>query len=162
MLTNTDVFDVVLGVLADHVSFLVKIRKMHLHNFIIISPWEKAWPFPFYWTNLNPHHPKIFCAKFDWHWPRSSRNEDFKKKFIKVYSHFMHPRDRRSVCLSFYPPLWKFNLANNFWTVRARALIFHMSIPCDKTFPWVSFFLHWNLTLEFDPFLETLTLLITC
>ena len=36
--------------------------------------------------------------------------------------------------MSFCPPLWNFNLANNFWTVSARALIFYMSIPCDKTF----------------------------
>ena len=27
-----------------------------------------------------------------------------------------------------------FNFANNFWTVSARALIFHMSIPYDKSF----------------------------
>ena len=39
-------------------------------------------------------------------------------------------------CLSFCS-LWNFNLANNFWTVSARALIFQMNIPCDKTFLWV-------------------------
>ena len=49
-------------------------------------------------------------------------------------------------CLSFChslsrPPLWNFNLANNFWTVSARALIVHLSIPCDKTFPWYHYFL---------------------
>ena len=33
-------------------------------------------------------------------------------------------------------------------TVSARALIFHMSVPCDKTFPWVPLF----FTL-FDPIL---------
>ena len=33
------------------------------------------------------------------------------------------------------------NLANDFWTVSARALIFHMSIPCDKTFLWFHYFL---------------------
>ena len=44
-----------------------------------------------------------------------------------------------------------FNLANNFWTVSTRALIFHMSIPCDKTFPWIPlFFFPVTLTLEFD------------
>ena len=45
-------------------------------------------------------------------------------------------------CLSFCHSLWNFNLANNFWTVsaRSRALIFHMNIPCDKTFWWVPFF----------------------
>ena len=32
------------------------------------------------------------------------------------------------------------NLAYIFWTVSARALIFHMSILSDKTFPWVATF----------------------
>ena len=27
-----------------------------------------------------------------------------------------------------------FNLGHNLWTVRDRAFIFHMCIPCDKTF----------------------------
>ena len=71
-----------------------------------------------------------------------------------------------SVILSFCPPLWNFNLANNFWTVSARALIFHMSIPCDKNNGT-----HWKilsvgtiifdpvtLTLEFDPFFENFNL----
>ena len=41
-----------------------------------------------------------------------------------------------------FDPLFdNFNLAYNFWTVSARALIFHRSIPCDKTFPWVPLFL---------------------
>ena len=30
-----------------------------------------------------------------------------------------------------------FNLAYNSWTTIGRAFIFHMCIPCDKTFPWV-------------------------
>ena len=63
-----------------------------------------------------------------------------------------------SVILSFCPPLWNYNLAYNFWTVSARALIFHMSIPCEKIFPWVPLFLTlwpwlWSLT-----FLKTLNL----
>ena len=29
------------------------------------------------------------------------------------------------------------NLAYNTWTTMGRAFRFHMSIPCDKTFPWV-------------------------
>ena len=33
-----------------------------------------------------------------------------------------------------------FNLAYDFWTVSARALIFHMNIPRDKTFPWATIF----------------------
>ena len=57
---------------------------------------------------------------------------------------FMPPRSKigghivfvLSVILSFCHSLWNFNLANNFWTVSARALMFHMSISCDKTFLW--------------------------
>ena len=30
--------------------------------------------------------------------------------------------------------------ANKYWTVNARTLIFHMNIPCYKTFPWVPLF----------------------
>ena len=62
-----------------------------------------------------------------------------------------------SVILSFCPPFWKFNLAtfNNFWTVSARALIFHMSIPCDITFLWVPlFFLPCDLELGVWPIFE--------
>ena len=68
-----------------------------------------------------------------------------------------------SIILSFCPPLWNFNLANNFWTMTARALIFHMNILCDKTFHWVPLFLTlwpwpWSLT---HFFWKILSLLIT-
>ena len=37
--------------------------------------------------------------------------------------------------------VWPFslyiNLPNNFWTESARAMIFHLNIPRDKTFRWV-------------------------
>ena len=91
-----------------------------------------------------------------------------KKQFIVwklIFSHFLDifmSRDRRSgaycfcpvcrsVVLSFWPPLWNFNLANNFWTVSDRAFIFHMIIPCYKNFPWVPLFFTllpwpWSLT----------------
>ena len=36
----------------------------------------------------------------------------------------------------------------------ARALIFHMSIPYGKTFPWLPFFATVTLTLEFDLLFE--------
>ena len=58
-------------------------------------------------------------------------------------------------CLSFCPPLWNFNLTNNFSTVNARAFTFHMNIPCGKTFPWAPlFFYPVILTSEFDLFFE--------
>ena len=37
------------------------------------------------------------------------------------------------------------NLANNYGTVSATALKFHMSVPCDKTFPWVPLFCELDL-----------------
>ena len=43
-----------------------------------------------------------------------------------------------------------------------RALIFHMSIPCEKTFPWVPlFFTLWPWPRSLTYFLKNLTLLIT-
>ena len=65
-------------------------------------------------------------------------------------------------CLSFCPPLWNFNLANTFWTVSARALKVHLSIPHAKTFLWVpTFFILWSWPWSLTHFLTTLTLLIT-
>ena len=46
--------------------------------------------------------------------------------------------------------------------MNARGLIFHMSIPCDKTFPWIQLFLTlWSWPESLTYFLKTLTLLIT-
>ena len=70
------------------------------------------------------------------------------------------PRDWRSggilflSCLLFCHSLWNFNLADNFWTESARALIFHMNIPRDKTI----IFYPVTLTLGFDPFFENFNL----
>ena len=46
------------------------IVSMYFHYFIIISPLKRAWPFMDMWTNLNPLHPRINCARFDWNWQR--------------------------------------------------------------------------------------------
>ena len=44
---------------------------------IIISPWKRA--LPFIWTNLNPHHPRMLCAKFGWNYsPVVLKNKIFK------------------------------------------------------------------------------------
>ena len=58
--------------------------------------------------------------------------------------------------------LKNFNLGHSFLTRRDRALIFHMYIPCDKTFPWVPIFFYLViLTSKFDILLKkTLTLVI--
>ena len=35
------------------------------------------WTGPFIWTNLNPPHPRMLCAKFGWKWPSGSGEKDF-------------------------------------------------------------------------------------
>ena len=40
-----------------------------------------AWPF--IWTNLNPLHPRMFCAKFGWNWPSGSGEEDENVKSLR-------------------------------------------------------------------------------
>ena len=48
---------------------------MYFHYFVIISPWKRAGPI--IWTNLNPLHQTMLCAKFCWNWPCGSGEEDF-------------------------------------------------------------------------------------
>ena len=40
------------------------ISSIYFHFFVIISLWKRAGPF--IWTNMNPLHPRRFCAKFVW------------------------------------------------------------------------------------------------
>ena len=52
-----------------------------------------------------------------------------------------------------------FKLAIYYLTVIARALMFHMSIPCDRNFWWVLlFFFPVTLTFEFDLFFDNFKL----
>ena len=52
-----------------------KILSMYFRYFVIISPWKRAGSF--IWTNLNPLHPRMLCAKFGWKWLSGSGEEDF-------------------------------------------------------------------------------------
>ena len=52
-----------------------QISSMYFNYFVIISPCKRA--VPFIWTNLNPLHPRMLCAKFGWNWPSGSGEEDF-------------------------------------------------------------------------------------
>ena len=82
------------------------------------------------------------------------RMKDFDYAHIYFYASEIEDRGHivfvLSVILSFCPPLWNFKLADNFWTISARASIFHMNIPYDKTFPWVPLYLTlWPWRLNF-------------
>ena len=54
--------------------------------FVIISPWKRTGPF--IWTNLNPFHLRMLCAKFGWNWPGDSGEEDFLK-VISLFCNFL-------------------------------------------------------------------------
>ena len=73
---------------------------MHFCYFIIISPWERAWPF--IWINLNPLHPKMLSAKFGWNWPSGSGGEDFKISLMHFAFH--------NVIISPWKRVWPFTL----------------------------------------------------
>ena len=36
-----------------------------------------------YWKNLNPHYPKMLCAKFRWNWLSGSGEEDENVKSLR-------------------------------------------------------------------------------
>ena len=52
-----------------------KILSMYFRYLETIPPWKRVGPF--IWTNLNPLHPRMHCAKFGWNWPCGSWKEDF-------------------------------------------------------------------------------------
>ena len=62
------------------------ISSMYFCYFVIISPWKRAGPF--IWTNLNPLHPRMHCAKFGWNWPSGSGEKDFFN-FVNVFLLFV-------------------------------------------------------------------------
>ena len=65
------------------------ISSMYFHYFVIISPWKRAGPF--IWTNLNPLHPRMLCAKFGWNWPSGSWEEDFliSSMFFRYFCNYL-------------------------------------------------------------------------
>jgi hypothetical protein len=75
------------------------------------------------------------------------------------YSLFDLSRDQSSrgdIVLSCLSSAKKFNLSYNFWMVSIRALIFHMSVPCDKPFKRVLNTL--TFTLVFDSLIKNFNL----
>ena len=69
------------------------ISSMYFHYFVIISPWKRAGPF--IWTNLNPLHPRMLCAKFGWYWPSISGEEDENVKSLQTDRQTDRRTDRR-------------------------------------------------------------------
>ena len=59
---------------------MFKFRQCIFAICVIISPLKRAGPF--IWTNLNPLHPRMLCAKFGWNWPSGSGEEDENVKSL--------------------------------------------------------------------------------
>ena len=58
------------------------ISSMYFIYFIIISPWKRVGPF--IWTNLNPLHLRMLCAKFGWNCPNGSGEQDENVKSLQT------------------------------------------------------------------------------
>ena len=72
----------------------VYISSIHFRYFLIISPWKRARPF--IWRNLNPLHPRMFCAKFGWNWPSGSWEEVENRKSLQTDGHTDGQTDRQT------------------------------------------------------------------
>ena len=55
---------------------ILKFRQCIFTICVIISSWKRAGPF--IWTNWNPLHSRMLCAKIGWNWLSCSGEEDFK------------------------------------------------------------------------------------
>ena len=68
---------------------------MYFHYFVIISPSKRVEPF--IWTNLNPLHPRMLCAKFGWNWlsGHGSGEEDEYMKSLRQQRQRLQRLQRR-------------------------------------------------------------------
>ena len=61
-----------------HAVFLRKrfflISSMYFRNFYLSPLGKGVWNF--LWTNLNPLHLRMLCAKFGWNWPTGSGEDE--------------------------------------------------------------------------------------
>ena len=64
----------------------INIKLKYFRYFVIIFPWKRVWPF--IWTNLNPLHPKMLCAKID-------SGEFEEDENVKIYQEDGRTRDNR-------------------------------------------------------------------
>ena len=51
---------------------------------LLFSPLGKGRALLNIWTNLNPLHPRMLCAKFGWNWSSSSGEEDENVTFLQT------------------------------------------------------------------------------
>ena len=97
---------------------------------VIISPWKRSGPS--IWTNLNPLHPRMLCAKFGWNWPSGSRGEDFKflSKNLSIFPYYLPLENSGALaCTNLSPLLCQLWLKLAQWFWRNRFFKFVMYFP---------------------------------
>ena len=62
----------------DYIITLIKRRKKNIIDF------RRIYCRFFIWTNLNPLHPRMLCAKIGWNWPSGSEEEDENVKSLQT------------------------------------------------------------------------------
>ena len=81
------------------------ISLMRFCYIVIIFPWKTAGSF--IWTNLNPLHPRMLCAKFGWNWLDGSWEQD---KNVKSFQNDRWKDDRQQAIRKAH---WSFQLSRS-------------------------------------------------
>ena len=103
---------------------------MYFWYFVIISISKRARLF--IWTNFNPLHPGMLCAKLGWNWPSGSGEED-ENEFLRQ----QQPRRRQ-----------RRRTTDKFWQILIRKA--HLSLRLwwakNTLFPFLNAI--WNNTMQ--------------
>ena len=81
------------------------ISLMRFCYIVIIFPWKTAGSF--IWTNLNPLHPRMLCAKFGWNWLDGSWEQH---KNVKSFQNDRWKDDRQQAIRKAH---WSFQLSRS-------------------------------------------------
>ena len=63
-----------------HIAYLMKTVQINKHIWLLGEKNHCLLRIEWFliWTNLNPLHPRVLCAKIGLNWPRSSGEENFE------------------------------------------------------------------------------------
>ena len=85
----------------------------------------------FIWTNLNPHHPRMFCANFGWNRPSGSREDENVKS--------LRQQQRRQ---------WRRRKTDKFWSEKLTWSIGSVELKINNYFnPSMGLIRRWWTTI---------------
>ena len=102
---------------------------MYFPYLVIISPWKRAWPF--IWTNLNPLHSRMLCAKFG----SGSGEEDKNVKSLRQQQQLRKNFDQnlqlrwanKDHILIVGKPCWSSEGVKRYWACRQQ-LVYRLTV----------------------------------